>query len=93
MTDRRDNTDKGVGERSGPGDGPTRRTVVRRGVKLAFTAPVLSTFFASQAYAANYSCYAQSHECVDGGPNAEPCCDTLTCQADAGSGTGFSCQP
>lgn len=72
---------------------PDRRAVVRGGIKLAFAAPILSTFFASQAYAGNYSCYALGHQCVDGGPNAEPCCAALTCQADGGSPTGFSCQP
>ena len=72
---------------------PTRRAVVRGGAKLAFTAPLLSTFFASQAYANNYSCYEQGHKCQDPGPNWEPCCDTLTCKADGGSPTGFSCLP
>ncbi len=48
----------------------TRRDVVRRGVKLAFVAPVLSTFFAKDAYAATYSCYPAGHDC----PGNESCC-------------------
>lgn len=72
---------------------PSRRTVVRGGLRLAFAAPILSTFFAAQAYAGNYSCYADGHQCNDPGPDWEECCDTLTCQVDGGSPTGFSCQP
>ncbi|MBU0719116.1 MAG: hypothetical protein KJ749_12770 [Planctomycetes bacterium] len=71
---------------------PSRRSVLTGGAKLVFVAPVISTFFAHQAYAANYSCYGVGHKCVDGGPNWEPCCPTLTCQADVASPTGFSCQ-
>ncbi len=56
---------------------PTRRDVVRKGAKLAFVVPVLSTFFASEAFAAgsNHSCYPLNHAC----PGQEPCCDGLTC--------------
>ena len=54
---------------------PTRRDVVRQGARLAFVAPAISTFFASQAYATNYSCYALGHAC----PGEEPCCQDLTC--------------
>ena len=53
--------------------GHSRRDVVRTGVKLAFVAPVLSTFFAKDAYAAEYSCYAAGRAC--GGPGQEDCCD------------------
>lgn len=58
---------------------PSRREVVGRGVKLAFVAPVLSTFFASQAYAANYSCYPVGHACEPPGQGAEDCCQGLSC--------------
>ena len=53
----------------------TRRDVLQRGVKLAWVAPVVSTFYASQAYAANYSCYGMGHACA----GAEPCCEGLAC--------------
>ena len=62
---------------------PDRRAVVRGGVKLVFVAPIVSTFFASQAYAANYSCYGVGHECLGDGTyedgNAEECCPGLEC--------------
>ena len=48
---------------------PTRRAVVRGGLRLTFAAPILSTFFAAQAYAGNYSCYADGHQCNDPGPD------------------------
>jgi len=57
---------------SGSGCGHSRRDIVRNGVKLAFVAPVLSTFFAKDAYAASYSCYPAGHLC--GGPGQENCC-------------------
>lgn len=60
----------------------SRREVIRRGSKLAFSAPIISTFYASQAYAANYSCYGEGHAC--GG--AEPCCGDLSCN-------GGECSP
>ncbi len=60
----------------------SRREVIRRGSKLAFTAPIISTFYASQAYAANYSCYAEGHACQ----GAEPCCGDLACN-------GGECSP
>ena len=50
-----------------------RREVMRTGVKLAFVAPVLSTFFAKDAYAASYSCYPAGHVC--GGEGQEDCCN------------------
>lgn len=53
----------------------TRRNVLERGVKLAWIAPMVSTFYASEAYAANYSCYAEGHACE----GAEPCCEGLSC--------------
>lgn len=63
-------------EKSAETDGspalPTRRDVVRCGVKLTFVAPMVSTFFARDAYAAGskFSCYPAGHVC----PGAEPCC-------------------
>jgi len=56
------------------GPGISRREIVRRGLKLAFVAPVISTFFAKDAYAAQYSCYPVGHAC--GGAGQEPCCGT-----------------
>jgi len=68
--------DSGVGARAelmpALGTDRSRRDVVRAGVKLAFVAPVLSTFFARDAYAASYSCYPPLHAC--GGAGQEPCC-------------------
>ncbi|HNQ24676.1 MAG TPA: hypothetical protein PKK06_16460 [Phycisphaerae bacterium] len=60
--------------------GPTRRDVMRGGLKLAFVAPVVTTFFAHQAYAAgsNHSCYAVGHDCDLPGQK-ESCCPTLVC--------------
>ena len=55
--------------------GTSRRDAIHQGAKLALAAPVVSTFFARQAYAVNYSCYAEGHECV----GAEPCCEGLAC--------------
>ena len=53
----------------------SRREVVRRGVKLAFMAPVISTFFAADAQAAgsNHSCYPTGQAC--NGASEEGCCD------------------
>ena len=53
----------------------SRRDVVRRGMKLAFMAPVVSTFFAADAQAAgsNHSCYPTGQAC--NGTSAEFCCD------------------
>lgn len=64
-----------------PSPGVTRRDLVRQGIKIAFVAPVVTTFFARDAVAAgsNHSCYPQGHACSTGG-NAEPCCDGLSCQ-------------
>lgn len=70
-----------TGNESGPRQ-HSRRDVIRRGSKLAFTAPIISTFYASQAYAANYSCYAEGHSCE----GAEPCCGDLSCN-------GGECSP
>ena len=50
----------------------TRRELVRCSVKLAFVVPILSTFFAKDAYAASYSCYPAGHACD--APRNEPCC-------------------
>ncbi len=60
--------------------GHSRRAVVREGMKLAFVAPVLTTFFASDAKAAgsNHSCYPVGHECA-GTHIAEGCCPGLNC--------------
>jgi len=62
----------------------TRRDVVRKGAKLVFLAPVISTFFAHEAYAANYSCYPQGHVCHNTG-DFEPCCNGLTCNGNPGT--------
>ena len=83
----------------GTGALPSRRAIVTGGVKLAFVAPVLSTFFASQAYAANYSCYPLGHTCdtVSEGKRQQ-CCGALTCKGpdtlpvDPGDVDG-TCQP
>ena len=58
----------------------SRREVIRRGSNLAFTAPIISTFYASQAYAGNYSCYGDGHPCITPTEdNLEPCCPGLNC--------------
>ena len=57
----------------------TRREALRGGARLAFTAPLVSTFFANQAYAANYSCYGLGHLCEDIETDPEPCCAGLQC--------------
>lgn len=67
---------------------PTRRSVIREGVKLAFAAPVISTFLAEDALAYNLSCYPQGHTCKDDGSDPEPCCNTLTCNGNPGT-----CEP
>ena len=75
-----------------------RRAIVRGGVKLAFAAPVLSTFFASQAYATNYSCYPEGHTCdYESEEKRQACCGTLVCK-DAGGdpvseGESGTCEP
>ncbi len=63
------------------GDRRSRREVVRQGAKLAFVAPLLTTFLAREAQAATklYSCYAPGHAC----PGAEPCCSGI-CGGDIG---------
>lgn len=59
----------------------SRRDLVRHGVKLAFVAPVISTFFACDVYAANYSCYPTGHACTGpSGTDPEDCCSG-TCSA------------
>ncbi|MCH8251347.1 MAG: hypothetical protein IID36_02725 [Planctomycetes bacterium] len=62
---------------------PSRRDIVRRGAKLAFIAPLLTTFLAEDAYAAgsNHSCYASGHACGLGGEQ-EACCAGLSCTAN-----------
>lgn len=72
---RPDNRDRLAGTTPRSTSLPTRRELVRHGARLAFVAPAVSTFFASQAYAANYSCYAAGHAC----PGDEACCAGLTC--------------
>jgi hypothetical protein len=62
-------------ERTRTASYPGRRDIIRHGAKLAFVAPVVSTFYASQAYAATYSCYPAGHAC----PGAEPCCGDMVC--------------
>lgn len=56
--------------RTPPAAHRSRRDVVRQGMKLAFVAPLLSTFFAREAYAVSYSCYPAGHAC----PGIELCC-------------------
>lgn len=56
----------------------SRRDIVRSGIKLAFVAPVLSTFFAADAYA-GYSCYPAGHTCLPPGQGWEECCPGLNC--------------
>jgi hypothetical protein len=60
-------------EETESGDLRSRREVVRRGVKIAFVAPVISTFLATDAYAANYSCYPAGQDCSVS--SDEPCCN------------------
>lgn len=69
-----------------PGEAmPSRRDVVRGGVKLAFVAPVISTFFAQQAYA-GYSCYPLGHDCdAASETKRQACCDALVCDGDPGT--------
>jgi len=55
----------------------SRRDVVRAGIKLAFIAPVISTFFAQDAMAYVQSCYPAGQAC--GGATLEPCCNGLNC--------------
>lgn len=68
--------------------GRTRREVVRQGIRLAFIAPVISTFFARDAYADNYSCYQQGQVCNNDNSDPEPCCAGLTC-----NGLPGTCEP
>lgn len=65
---------------------PTRRSVVRQGVKLAFVAPVISTFLTDDALAYNQSCYPLGHAC-DAASEAkrQACCGPLTCDGDPGT--------
>lgn len=60
--------------------GQTRRKMVRAGIKLAFVAPVVSTFLAKDAMAAAsiLSCYPTGHAC-DTGSTEEFCCNGLAC--------------
>lgn len=59
---------------AGAESGTTRRQIMREGARLAFVAPLLSTFLAGQAYAANYSCYPAGHVCGTG-LEQESCCN------------------
>ena len=58
----------------------SRRELMRKGAKLVFVAPVLSTFFAHDAFAAGsrHSCYPAGHAC--GAAHNLECCPGLTCQ-------------
>ncbi len=56
-----------------------RREVLKKGIKLAFVAPVISTFFAQDAMAYVHSCYPTGHDCSPSSHNAEPCCNGLIC--------------
>ena len=76
----------------------SRRDMVRHGVKLAFVAPVMSTFFAGRAYAANYSCYPLDHGCdFDSETKRQACCDALVCKTAGGNpvgpGESGTCKP
>ncbi len=63
-----------------PPPNPARRLVIREGLKLAFVAPVISTFYAREAYAASYSCYPEGHACEPPGQDPpENCCPGLNC--------------
>lgn len=54
----------------------SRREIIRGGIKLAFIAPVITTFLASEARAAasRQSCYPTGHVCDLPGQQ-EPCCN------------------
>jgi hypothetical protein len=69
------NVDPGIGMPTRIDGRMSRRDLVRRGTKLAFVAPLLSSFLASEARAAhtNHSCYPVTHAC----PGAEPCCSGM----------------
>lgn len=73
--------DEAAAPRSEGGRTRTRREVMRAGVKLAFVAPVITTFAARQALAAGsvQSCYPLGHPC--GGERLEDCCPGLNCVA------------
>ncbi len=64
----------------------SRRQVVGAGLKLAFVAPVVSTFLADEARAAgsNLSCYPLGHVCNDI-TSEEDCCPGLACSATPGT--------
>ncbi len=64
---------------AGPGESQhSRRAIVREGVKLAFVAPALATFFAGTAYAGTAkSCLVRGSPCT----TDAQCCNTLECQA------------
>lgn len=62
---------------------PTRRSVIREGVKLAFAAPVISTFLTDDALAYNQSCYPAAHACDAASElKRQACCGALTCVAN-----------
>ena len=65
---------------------PGRREVVRQGIKLAFVAPVLSTFFAKDAIAAGSgaSCYPNGQDCGS---------DEACCSGDCDIGGTDKCVP
>jgi hypothetical protein len=54
----------------------SRRDIIRQGIRLAFIAPVVTTFLASEAHAAasRQSCYPTGHVCDLPGQQ-EPCCN------------------
>lgn len=70
-----------------PTSDPSRREIVGKGLKIAFVTPLISTFFASQAYAASYSCYPQGHTCKPPGQGTEDCCPGLQCTQVGQGGT------
>ncbi len=79
----------------------SRRAVVRHGVKLAFIAPVLTTFFASEARAFGasfHSCYPEDHACdFYSEQKRQSCCGTLVCKTGGGDpvaeGESGTCKP
>jgi hypothetical protein len=59
-------------------DGHTRRKVVSHGIKLAFVAPVISTFLAKEAYAGSGYCSPIGANCSQDSDCCSGVCDTLS---------------
>ena len=75
----RDNREVTRAEEALSETGQKRRDIVRAGIKMAFVAPVVSTFLAKDAMAAAsvLSCYPVGHACD--GATWENCCNGLAC--------------